>query len=178
MQSSSAHRTDRLMKEIRLTGLAFKNFIRGLEGLGYTPKWHYSDTDGDQYCDVVSSAGEPITQSLEELLDTEVLTLNGLIMLNGQGASKSLQNTYRRWSNGTLPSFQKPNGCVVQPIDRLVAGLLILKAYAPDVTPDPCTRKGLSIMLQDERFESISEQHQTTLIQLGWWTNHELVWSF
>jgi hypothetical protein len=166
------------MKEIRLTGLAFKNFIRGLEGLGYAPKWHYSDTGGDQYCDVVSSTGEPIAQSLEELLDTEVLTLNGLIMLNGQDASKSLQNTYRRWSNGTLPSLKKPSDCVVHPIDRLVAGLLILKAYAPDVTPDPCTRKGLSIMLQDERFDSISEQDRTRLAELGWLTNDALVWSF
>lgn len=166
------------MKEIRLTGLAFKNFIRGLEGLGYTPKWYYADIGGNQYCDVVSSTGEPIAQSIEELLDTEVLTLNGLIMLNGHDASKSLQNTYRRWSNGTLPAFQMPSDYIAQPIDRLVAGLLILKTYAPDVTPDPCIRKGLSIMLQDERFDSISEQDRTRLLELGWLTNDALVWSF
>lgn len=65
-----------------------------------------------------------------------------------------------------------------QPIDRLVAGLLILKAYAPNAEPYSSTKSRRSLVLQEEGFDVISEPDRERLIQLGWWTNGYLVWSF
>jgi hypothetical protein len=102
------------MKKICITGLEFKNFIQGLERLGYKPKWNFSDADGYQYTDAVSSSGLISPDSIYQVSDLEVVTLDGHIDLGFQAGCFSIQNTLRRWRAGTLPAYQIKEPSVIK----------------------------------------------------------------
>lgn len=167
------------MKEIRLSGLAFKNFLRGLAELGYeAPTWTYSDPD-DSYCDVKSESGRDVRESdVEALDDCEVVVLDGFITLGHCVTSLSLQNTYRRWTKGLLPPNQKPSQDAALAIDRLVAGLVLLKGHHPDLVPVPFPKEGRILMVRDARLASIRDADSLRLKELGWWTDDGLAWTF
>lgn len=64
------------------------------------------------------------------------------------------------------------------PIDRLVAGLLILKKYSSHAEPLSSGSSRRSIRLQELEFELMTQADHERLMQLGWWTNGQLVWEF
>lgn len=66
----------------------------------------------------------------------------------------------------------------MQPTDKLIAGLQILKAYAPDMEPTSTHRTMRILEVQREEFEDLSAEDIEKLKALGWWTNGHYLWGF
>ncbi|MHC8297703.1 hypothetical protein [Pseudomonas sp. LB3P58] len=70
---------------------------------------------------------------------------------------------------------------IIQPrlaVDCLMSGLLILKAYKPDMEIYPCHRSGRAVQIQEVEFEKLASADRSQLLELGWWNNDALVWCF
>jgi hypothetical protein len=63
-------------------------------------------------------------------------------------------------------------------VDRLISGLRVLQAYKPTMDIDASYRSGRAIQCQEAEFEAVSDADRFRLLELGWWTNGELVWGF
>lgn len=63
-------------------------------------------------------------------------------------------------------------------VERLIAGLLILATYNPDLHVHPCSRARRSVSVQEEEFGDISEADRTQLTELGWVAGGVYLWMF
>ena len=63
-------------------------------------------------------------------------------------------------------------------VDKLIAGLEILKKYKPTMSVYGVTRARDNVELQEEEFGDITEEDKARLAQLSWKTNGHYVWTF
>ncbi|WP_338923787.1 hypothetical protein V0M98_36900 (plasmid) [Pseudomonas silesiensis] len=61
-------------------------------------------------------------------------------------------------------------------VDKLIAGLEILKRYKPSMGPYSSHCSGVTLETQEEEFGNITPADRSRLLELGWVTNGHFVW--
>ena len=73
---------------------------------------------------------------------------------------------------------RQPKTFVEPEMARLIAGLQILQQYEHCARPYPTQRSRRCIALQEEAFDTISDEHRMTLEEIGWEQRGRFEWFF